>query len=42
MTRESIQGAATFTAIVTAAFIVRNALVIGALSSFLIVGFLSY
>jgi hypothetical protein len=41
MTRESIQDAAAFTAIVTGAFVVRNALVIGGLTSFLILGFFS-
>jgi hypothetical protein len=38
MTRESIEEAATFTAVVTGAFVVRNALVIGGLTSFLIFG----
>jgi hypothetical protein len=41
MTRDSIQDAATFAAIVTGAFVVRNALVIGGLVSFLIFGFFS-
>jgi hypothetical protein len=38
MTRESVQDAASFTAIVTAAFVVRNALVICGIASFLIAG----
>jgi hypothetical protein len=41
MTRESVEDAASFTAIVTAAFVVRNALVIGGIASFLIFGVFS-
>lgn len=41
MTRESIQDAASFTAVVTAAFVVRNALVIGGIASFLTFGLFS-
>jgi hypothetical protein len=41
MTRDSIADAATFAAIVTGAFVVRNALVIGGLASFLVFGFFS-
>jgi hypothetical protein len=41
MTRDSMQDAATFTAIVTAAFVVRNAIVIGGIASFLVFGLFS-
>jgi hypothetical protein len=41
MTRESVQDAASFAAIVTAAFVVRNAIVIGGIATFLIVGVFS-
>jgi len=41
MTRDSIQDAATFAAIVIGAFVVRNALVIGGLALLLIFGVFS-
>jgi hypothetical protein len=41
MTRDSIQDAASFTAIITAAFVVRNAIVIVGIASFLLFGLAS-
>jgi hypothetical protein len=41
MTRAAISETASFTALVTGAFFVRNALVIGAMASFLIFGLFS-
>jgi hypothetical protein len=41
MNRAAMSDAATFTALIAGAFVVRNGLVIGGLASFLLFGFFS-